>query len=163
MSDNANPYESPQSDLGARSPVGGGAGITENMVTYLKESSPWIRFLGILGFIVSGIAFLAGIIVSILGASNFMETAFGDFPASAAGLLYIVVALVVFIPVRFLYRFGSKLRNYIQTGLESELEGAFKNSRSFWKFCGIITIIYLAALPVVTVAVAIIGVSYRFF
>jgi hypothetical protein len=164
MSDNVNPYESPQSDLNARSPVAGGAGITENMVRYLKEASPWIRFIGIIGFIGCGFILLAGLVFLILSlvASNAIGDAFGGIPTAAMALLYLALGLLTFIPTRFLYKFGSRLRNYVQSGVESELEGAFKSNRSFWKFCGVMTIVYLAAIPVLTIVFVIIGVSSRF-
>jgi hypothetical protein len=159
MSDN--PYESPQSDLNARSPIAGG--ITENTVKYLKGASPWTRFLGIMGFIGSGFMLLLGIIFLIAGlaAPGSFNNRFTSIPVTAAALLYIVMGLLTFIPARFLYRFGSKLRDYVQTSMESELEKAFKNNLSFWKFCGIMTIVYLAAVPVLLIVLVIIGVSSR--
>jgi hypothetical protein len=134
------------------------------MITYLKEASPWIRFIGIMGFIGSGFTLLAGVIFLIISlvAANAIGDVFGGVPVAAMALLYLVAGLIMLIPVRFLYKFGSKTRNYVQTGVESELEGALKNNRSFWKFCGIMTIVYLAAIPVLIVILVIVGISSRF-
>ncbi|MDR0389047.1 MAG: hypothetical protein LBH73_03180 [Spirochaetaceae bacterium] len=164
MSDNVNPYESPQSDLNARSPLTGGAGITENMVKYLKETSPWVRFVGIIGFIISGLCFLGGAVLLIPGfvAANAFGSTFGKIPVLAMALLYLIAGLLCLIPARFLYRFGSKARNYVQTGMESELEGALKSNRSYWKFCGIMILACIISTPVLTIVLLIVGISSRF-
>ncbi|MDR1211605.1 MAG: hypothetical protein LBK40_05170 [Spirochaetaceae bacterium] len=169
MSDNANPYESPRSNLNAPSPVTGSGGITETMVKYLKDASPWIRFLAIMGFIGSGFLFLAGIIFLILSVtvptvirgSFTAGGTFGNAPPVAIALFYMIVALLMVIPSRFLYGFGSQIRNYVQSGAEGELERALKSNRSFWKFCGVMTIVYLAAIPVLTIVLAGIAIGSR--
>jgi hypothetical protein len=129
------------------------------MVKYLKEASPWIRFLAIMGFIGSGFVFLAGVVFLILGIAvpaavrgtfNIGRAFRGASPVAIA-LFYMIVGLLMLIPARFLYRSGSQIRNYVQSGAESELEGALKYNRSFWKFCGVMTIVYLTALPVLSI------------
>jgi hypothetical protein len=70
---------------------------------------------------------------------------------------FIGAGVVMFFPALFTFRFGVKIRSYVSTGLEAELELAFRNNMSLWKFNGILTIIGIAAIPVLTiVSVAII-------
>jgi hypothetical protein len=120
------------------------------MLRYLKEASPWIRFLAILGHIISGLSLLGGAVLLIV--SFFVPGTAGNFfagaPAAAGALVYLVVGILGVIPARFLYKFGSRIRSYVQTNVDSELEEAFKNNKSFWKFAGIMAIVYLAVLPV---------------
>jgi hypothetical protein len=145
--------------------VQGGIGvITENMLRYLKEASPWIRFLSILGYIINGLVLLGGVSMSILSFFNYgSRSFFAGIPAVAGGLIYLVFGILSFIPNRFLYKFGSKTRNYVQTNVGSELETALQYNKSFWKFLGIITIVYLAFLPVLGIVFFIVAVSTGLF
>jgi hypothetical protein len=168
MSDFANPYQSPRNESIPETTPGSGPALTEPMLRYLKEAAPWLRFIGILGFISVGITVLGGIGVTIdislagsesayllesLGAVGSM---FGGI-LSFLGLFYIGAALLVFFPSLFLYRFGTGIRSYFQNNLAKDLETALKNNKSFWKFVGILTIISLASIPVLSILAIIVG------
>jgi hypothetical protein len=160
MSDN--PYQSPQTGA---APVPAASGIlTETMVLSLKGASPWLRFLGIMGFIGCGILAAAGIVMMIAGSSFIpgMDE-LGSFTAAALGVLYIILGVVGFFPARFTYCFGARIRGFLRNSAEQELELAFKYNKSFWKFSGIVTIIYLAIIPVVIVIGVIVAVSSASF
>ena len=67
-------------------------------------------------------------------------------------------AVLIFIPSLFIYRFGERIRSFLRTGIEQELELAFKNNKSLWKFLGIYCIIALASIPVMIIGGIIIAV-----
>jgi hypothetical protein len=88
--------------------------------------------------------------------SEFSEIPGLEFFASGAGFLgggfgiyFLGVAVLGFFPSYFIYNFGSKIRTYLRTGAEQDLERALKNNKSLWKFSGILTIIGLAIIPVI--------------
>jgi hypothetical protein len=162
MPDTYNPYKSPQAEISAEK--GGSAGnLTETMVAYLKDAAPWMRFVGIMGFI--GAGFMAVGAVGVISASPFISNisgiprAWGVAALAAVGLVYLGVAVLVFFPARFTYFFGEKIRRFLRSNAEAELEGAFKNNRSLWKFIGILTIVNIAVIPVFIV-VAVIAAVY---
>jgi hypothetical protein len=162
MSEESNPYQSPQADITPEKPLIPPGVLTDVMLTYLKQSYPWVRFIGIIGFIGCAISVLSGLIVMIIG---FVQTVqYDQFrPESIlSGLMVIGVTLLMFFPTRFVYIFGTKLRNYCNTNAEKELELAFRNNKSFWKFSGICTIVYLAFIPVTIIIVAIAAASNIF-
>ena len=66
MSDVVNPYQSPEAPAIPVNPLAAQGVLTETMLSYLKGASPWIRFIGILGFISSGISALWGICMLVL-------------------------------------------------------------------------------------------------
>jgi len=146
MSDFENPYKSPETTIVPEKIQG--TGLTETMLGYLKEASPWLRFIGILGFIGAGLSCLGGIIFAITSSSliDFAE-GFLNFPIWLLALIYIGVGVLLFFPARFTYNFGAKIRNYQFSGSNEDLEAAFKNNKSLWKFQGILYIIYLALIP----------------
>jgi hypothetical protein len=165
MSDTNNPYESPQAEISSEK-AGSAGSLTETMVSYLKDASPWMRFIGIMGFI--GAGFMALGAVGLISASSFISN-IPDIPGIwgvtalvAVGLLYLGVAALVFFPARFTYCFGDKIRSFLRSNSEAELEKAFKNNRSLWKFIGVLTIINIAVIPVFII-VAIIVAVYAVF
>jgi hypothetical protein len=157
MSDSVNPYQSPENVSVPEKPLAPQAALTDVMLRYLKEASPWLRFIGILGYISSGFLVFGGLIftVVILVRSGIAED-IGGFPIGIAGLFYAAVGVVIFFPARFACRFGSSIRNYFMGGAEGDLETAFKNNKSLWKFYGILSIINFAFIPL-AVIIGIIG------
>lgn len=146
MADNfGNPYESPVTEPGAVNPLTDRV-LTENTVFYLKGASPWLRFIGIVGFISLGIAVLF-ILILAFGLRNIIPDTpeFAPFRMMGPGmaLLYIPFLALYFFPTLFLFRFGKYLKSYIYTNDNRDLEEAFKNNKSLWTFFGVLAIIGL--------------------
>ena len=169
MSDVVNPYQSPEAPAIPVTPLTAQGALTETMLSYLKGASPWIRFIGVLGFISSGLAALWGICMLVL--VPFMNLDWEEIPgleqfgfifnAAFGGVMMVFSlggAVLIFIPSLFIYRFGEKIRSFLRTGMEQELELAFKNNKSLWKFIGIYCIIVLASIPVMIIGGIIIAV-----
>jgi hypothetical protein len=162
MSDIGNPWQSPEFASVPEGSTGVQAALTDTMLRYLRETSPWLRFIGIIGFVGCGFlaaAGLAAIIIMFVAAGIVDE--FGGFPVGLFGLLYVALGAVAFFPARFTYNFGARIRNYQLSNSVQELEQAFKNNKSLWKFTGIICIIYLAFVPLAVIGgivAAIIGI-----
>jgi hypothetical protein len=141
-----NPYRSPP-EIGETPIVGDEAGpvVTPTVLAMLSQTQPWVRFLSVLGFIVSGLMVLIGL-VGLFG-----------FAAIGRGmglilLLYIPMALLYFIPSLFLFRYASRIADLRITRGVVELEDALAAQKSFWKFVGIAALIviflYVAAIAV---------------
>jgi hypothetical protein len=178
MSDTNNLYQSPQTDINAVNPLAPTGRLTETMVFYLKGASPWLQFLGILGFIGAGGTVLGGLV--FLAAGTFGSSAFAQAFAQLdstdtvskgiiggisilTGVIIVVLGIVCFFPARFAYNFGKKVKIFLQNNSEKELELALKNNKSLWKFMGILTIIYLAVLPVTLITSIIVAISARIY
>jgi len=173
MSDTANPYQSPEAAAAPEKPAAVQAALTETMLLHLKGAGPWLQFMGILGFIGSGLTALWGFamigLVPLLRqvwdrvpeldiVGKFLGVAFGGTLA----MFCIGAAVLMFFPALFTYRFGGKIRGYFRTGTEQELEQAFKNNKYLWKFHGIISIIELAFVPMMIIAGIIAAVAVAF-
>ena len=151
MSVAVNPYQSPETAAIPVKPLTAQGVLTENMLIYLKGASPWLRFVGVLGFISAGLmvlsfAFLlfSPLVTDLTGQTIFVGEVFGG---GIVVIFFIGLGALMFFPSLFVYRFGEKIRNYLRTGTDQELEQAFKNNRYLWKFIGIICIVNLAFLP----------------
>ena len=162
MSDYENPYKSPETAIIPENPQSAGSALTEIMLGYLKEASPWLRFIGILGFIGCGIICLMGIIfaVSSSALSSFAGE-LGSFPVGLLSLFYIAGGALYFFPARFTYNFGAKIRDYQISSSNEDLELAFRNNKSLWKFNGIAAIVCLALIPFLIVISIIFAVVAR--
>jgi beta-lactamase regulating signal transducer with metallopeptidase domain len=107
--------------------------------------------------------FFGGIIAAIvLFAVSSLADEFGEFPAGILGLVYVASGALLFFPARFIYSFGSKVRNYLLSRSNEDLEQAFKNNKSFWKFCGIYSIVCLAFIPLGIIISVIVMISSVF-
>ena len=161
MSDEHNPYQSPQTETGAVKPLIARESLTETMIQYLCGASPWLRFIGILGSIGSGLLVIGGIGTLLSGViadgswysalPEGLSSVFIEAVSGVTGFTGIAAGVVSFFPARFTYTFGAKIREYRRNGDERELELAFKNNKSLWKFNGIMAIIALAFIPVMTI------------
>ena len=159
MSDFENQYNSPQAPVIPENKQAVG-GLTETMLHYLKEAAPWLRFIGIVGFIVCGLialGFITIIIVSIAASSELSGLI--NFPIWLASPFYLGMGLLAFFPSFFMYQFGDKIRKYQFSNAENDLEQAFKNNKSLWKFFGIMCIINLATVPIFLVISIVIAVA----
>ena len=173
MSDAVNPYQGPETAAVPIRPLAAQGLLTETMLIYLKGASPWLRFMGIMGFIGSGLAVLWGIVfVAIIPlVENIWTEApgfeqFGRYwdTALEGGLVVLFVGFgaLMFFPSLFVYRFGEKVRSYLRTGTERDLELAFKNNKSFWKFIGILCIVELAFVPLTIIGTIIAVIAMAF-
>lgn len=175
MSDTVNPYQTPGETVQPVNLPSAQGALTETMLIHLKSASPWLKFIGVLGFIGSGLTALWGLSFSAfipLVAQVWDEIPqayqpFGAFIGAALGgsmaLVCVGAGLLMFFPSLFAFRFGSKIQNYLRTGTDQDLELAFKNNKSFWKFIGILCIVQLALFPLIIIGSIIAAVALALF
>jgi len=171
MSDADNLFRGPEAEAVAERPLIAQGGLTEAMMLYLKGASPWLRFMGVIGFIGAGLTVLWGLgslaIFPMMG--QMMADAWEDVPGFEAfggifssvfggttAVLSLGSGVVMFFPALFAYRFGEKISTYMRTSADNDLEQAFRNNRSLWKFNGILCIVSLSFIPLLII-VGIIG------
>lgn len=116
--------------------------VSSTASSYLDEIGKWGKFLAILGFCFIGlfviIGLFAGTIFSTIGQSQEMP-----FPGFVFGLIYVVMGLVYFFPVLYLLKFTNHLRKALAGKNSRELDAAFENLKSHYKYIGILMIVVL--------------------
>jgi hypothetical protein len=65
----------------------------------------------------------------------------------------------MFFPAKFIYSFGGRINRYVRSGAAEDLEEALKHNKSLWKFSGIVSIVYLAIIPLAVVGTIITAVA----
>lgn len=134
--------------------------LTDLGISYLKQSYPWIRFIGVLG-IISGvfymiIAFFAGSIMSMAGSE------FGGAMVGAgvfAGLLYFAVGVFVTYISYLLYGYGTKLKVGIRINNPGQFERALKDQKNYFLITGILVLIAFCFMGIAIVFGVIAGIA----
>jgi hypothetical protein len=137
-----NPYRSPID--GGNVPVGGsesGHVVTPTVLSTLRQTQPWVRFLSVVGFVASALMVFGGVGLFIFAASMHQGANPGLFVVS---LVYIPIGLLYFIPSLFLFRYASRINALWTNGTVRHLEDALQAQKSFWKFVGILVLIVIA-------------------
>ncbi len=114
------------------------AKLTQTSVNYLLGAMPWMKFLSILGFVASGLMLLSAVAMFFGGGAMLGNLGRG------AGITYLIGAVVVFFLNKYLFDYANGIGKFINTNDPALLEVAFKMQKNFWKFKGILFIIYLS-------------------
>ncbi len=130
--------------------------ISESSEIYLKETGSWASFLSIIGFILIGLIVIIAIGISIfLPAAN--NQSITPISGLVLGIIYILMGLLYFFPVLYLYKFSTNMKKAIEKKSSENLDDAFKNIKSHYKFAGIFTIIFIALYILGAVVMLIFG------
>jgi hypothetical protein len=133
--------------------------IDQPSINYLSETARWGRFLSIIGFIGCGLMVITGLFFGNLITS--MMSGLGDSGMTSAWSVFfssfiVITSLIMFFPSLYLFNFSSKMRKAINNNDQPTLTESLKNLKSFFKFWGILLIVYLSFYALALIA-AIIG------
>jgi len=125
-----------------------GLNINPEIKHYLRETAGWGKFLGILGFVFIGLMLLGLFGFSIFFSNSFQN---GAYPYGAGpnmgilmGIYFLFFAALYFFPSWYIYQFATKTKTALLYNQETDLIRAFSRLKSFFKFWGILTIIFMA-------------------
>ena len=127
--------------------------VSPVIVSHLSAAKPWIQFVGIIGYLASGIAFLMALgmafsITTLRRLQSSMEFHDGDssppmllLASMAIGCLLAGILGIVFSTK--LVRYASAITRLQYSGQSDYLEETMDRNRRCWKFAGILTILGL--------------------
>lgn len=108
---------------------------TTRTFDHLRATRAWVRFLSVLGFVVSGcLALVFALMLAGTGAANH-TAALSVAPAVAASLLG---AAFYFVPSFLLHRYAGAIDAFLASREMVELEGLLARQRAFWRFMGVL-------------------------
>lgn len=116
------------------------AKITSQMISSLRSTRPWTKFLAILGFIGAGLFVVIGLLLMFV--KNVFPPA-NNAPTFIMGFLYIIFSSFYFFPSFYLFKYSSSVHRFLTTSRENEMESALSYQKSFWRFLGIMTLVML--------------------
>lgn len=124
--------------------------ISTESAQLLSSIAGWTRFLSILAFaliFIFALAILGG--ATLVTSVNYYEMSRGYTPyvpgnISWAYIIFYILMLVVYaIPVFYLFKFSSKIKNALKTGSTTVLTDAIRYLKMHYTFIGILTVIWL--------------------
>jgi hypothetical protein len=136
--------------------------VTNNSRIFLNEIRKWAKFFAILGFIGIGFMIVAGVFFgSFMTAIN--PNLYGSqVGSSAVGIIYIVMGVIMIIPILYLNKFANNMKIALENMDNQQLELAFENFKSYYKFLGIFTIVIVSIYVVIILFGIIFGISRMF-
>jgi hypothetical protein len=131
-----NPYQSPAEASG--SPLGQlELASGSRIVSLLRQTRPWVRFLSVLGFIVAALLLIGAVIGLIVSATT-------QGPAeSVMFVIYLACAMLYIVPSVYLFRFADRIADLERTGRVESLVNALEAQKSFWRFVGIMAVVVM--------------------
>lgn len=138
-----NQYSAPSANLEVSS-----AQFSE-LLNPLLDTKLWVRICSIMGFIVTGLMVLMGVFMMV-GMSAFSSMASAGMGGLGAGfgiglgLFYILFSLLSFFPSLFLHKYANAINSAQRSRSAADIALALRYQKSFWKFVGIVALIYLA-------------------
>ena len=118
-------------------------------INHLKEIALWAKFLSVAGFAGSGImAFIgmfAGTFLSQI-SDRFQSGGNTGLVAGVVMVLYVILGIILFVMFLYLYKFAVRMQHALKLNDQENLNYAFYNLKIYYRFAGILTIIYMVFL-----------------
>jgi hypothetical protein len=138
--------------------------ISQESLGYLDTTRKWTMFFAILGFIGVGIMMIFGLVFGLFMSAfssklpgiegvEGMENAgtAGGIAGIAILVIMVIFAIVYFFPLLFLVRFSKHTANAVAKLDANELQTGLKNLKNYWKYIGILFIVFLSTYLVVLI------------
>jgi hypothetical protein len=131
--------------------------LMQEVTNYVESTGKWYRFFGVMAVIGAALVFLAG--VSVLISSSFVDYAYNDLysygsmPANTefnstvliiTGILYILMSGLMVPVAVFMFRGANAARDAVNNRDNEKAVLFLKNTKSYWKFYGILTIVVIS-------------------
>ena len=119
--------------------------ISEKIKSILKVTYNWTYFLSIIGFVGTFLLVVLGALFGVIMRSmpvNPYENV--ELKVNYFGLIYIVIAVIYFIPILYLFKFSKKLKSALNSNNNDDLISAFENLKSHYKYLGLLSIILIS-------------------
>jgi len=114
--------------------------LGEQAKSHLQEAAKWAVFLSIVGFIVIGLMIILSFTIGSVLA-NLPIDYLGGLSPQFFSYFYLIFAGIYFIPVYYLYLFGTKMKAALLNEDNDLLTFGLKKLKSLYKFLGILTIV----------------------
>ena len=129
--------------------------VSDHMINSLRGTKPWTFFVSIIGFAVSGLTLMAGLLMSVAGL--LLPNEKGPLMIGA-GFLYLCMAVLFYlIPSLYLYKYSGAVGRFLNLKQAFEMEAALTYQKSLWKFVGILCLIMITLTILVIIALIVIA------
>lgn len=116
------------------------------IVEKLRQTQPWLRFMGILAMIATVLMLLGGAGAALIGGlalAGVIQVPSVNAILLPLGLLYMASACVYLFPALHLLRSAAAIRRLGAGEGHGDLLAALEGQRRFWKFVGITAVVFV--------------------
>ena len=117
----------------------------EECKSYVLSTSKWLKFFGI--FTIIEIVCLVILSISfMLGGSALVNTLMPEIKGITAittGVFYLIFAGIIVFPTIYIFRAVKAAKTAVESNDNAQMVEFLKNTKSYWKFMGIYTIVML--------------------
>jgi small-conductance mechanosensitive channel len=125
---------------------------------HLNDTAKWARFLAIVGMVFLGLIVIAaffGLTMTGTSSVSFQGVERSDEMVNVMRVamigISIAVTVIAFFPLLFLLQFANRMRRSLAANDQEELNHSFQNLKKYFRYLGIITIIFLAFYGIIFV------------
>ncbi len=131
--------------------------LTPESTDYLLKAAKWGKFLAILGFIITGLLILAGIIMGFVmnSVKDEMNPAGMAFPPVLFSIFYVLIAAIYIIPVIFLNSFSNNAIKAVNDSNTESMTISMRNLKNLFVFVGVSTIVMLILYTIALISIGI--------
>lgn len=138
--------------------------VTEEVRSYIYETTKWTRLLAIVGFVVSAFTALTalgaqGIISAMSQVMGEANNPYAKIGAGPMMFFLLLAAFIYFYPSLLLFNYSNKARNAVFYAEQDEFTAAMAKMKSFFKFWGVLTIVVLGLYALIIIASITMGVG----
>ncbi|MDI1312660.1 DUF5362 family protein [Prosthecobacter sp.] len=142
---NVNPYAAPS----AKTQSGAIGAVPLPIIAELTGTKPWVRLISILMWLVCALFLLSivgNLIIGVVTASAMADKGNGGMGFGMLVFMMVffgITAMLIVYPTLKLSKYASCISRLAESQSFTDLTAALAEQRRFWKFYGIITLIYL--------------------
>ncbi len=136
--------------------------LLEESKLYVSSTGKWMKFFAILGCIGAGFMVLAALLLISVGSFIPLAEDLGVLSrvgTGVVGFIYLIIAAVYIYPIIYLFRASAAARLAIESKDNVQMTEFLKNNKSFWRYCGILTIVLFCFYIVLIIGFIIAGVA----
>ncbi len=136
--------------------------LLEESKLYVSSMGKWMKFFAILSCIGAGFMVLAALLLILVGSFIPLAEDLGVLSrvgTGVVGFIYLIIAAVYIYPIIYLFRASAAARLAIESKDNVQMTEFLKNNKSFWRYCGILTIVLFCFYIVLIIGFIIAGVA----
>lgn len=147
-----NPYAAPGAAGRPTRAVMSSGAVPASVIAELAGTKPWITLISVLMWIGCALMILVvigNLMVGAIGVSELAKSGnggVGGVVLVVVAIIYGFTAMLIIYPTLKLTKYSSNIGRLVQTQSIVDLTAALKEQRRFWKFYGILIVIYLCLI-----------------
>ena len=127
--------------------------------SFLAETGRWQKLLGVVMMVCTILIALLGIFFIVVGFvdnGEFLEEGvFGKIMGLSLGIMYLLLSVLYYFFAIYLLRSAKAFKAYLESDSDADLTDGLRNTKSFFRLSGILSLIGICAVGLALVGAAV--------